>query len=175
MRDMVGHAIIPFDVGGNVDMYYFDAEPGTVMATMEFIQPDGTGPAPSRIGAYELAAFTKEKYSEKRDSKFGKMERRMCSIFTTIGNYGVDEVLNPFDTCEIPQEKGGTICLIFDDASRKGESFLIGGKKCGLLLVVEVFRSEMEFAMENGTRTLIDLLREKGYYPYSDLDRPKVR
>jgi hypothetical protein len=41
-----------------------------------------------------------------------------------------------------------------------------------LLLCIEVFRSEMEYAMKNGSEALFRLLKERGYYhPYSDLDR----
>src|ERR1043166_4073498 len=44
-HDLVGHAIIPFEVGGAVDMYYYpNGIKGTGYATMELIQPDGTGP-----------------------------------------------------------------------------------------------------------------------------------
>jgi len=57
---LVGHAIIPFEVGGTVDMYYYSkAIKGTGFATMELIQPDGSGPVPNRNGTYELVAFTK--------------------------------------------------------------------------------------------------------------------
>jgi hypothetical protein len=60
---IVGHAIIPFEVGGSVDMYYYHkgVVNGTGFATMELIQPDGTGPIPNRNGTYELVAFTKLK------------------------------------------------------------------------------------------------------------------
>ena len=60
MHDLVGHAIIPFAVGGAVDMYYFPNHiKGTGFATMELLEPDGTGPLPNRLGTYELVAFTK--------------------------------------------------------------------------------------------------------------------
>jgi hypothetical protein len=37
-----------------------------------------------------------------------------------------------------------------------------------------VFRSEMEYARENGGAKLIRRLKKAGYYPYSDLDREAV-
>ena len=59
-NDLVGHAIIPFEVGGAVDMYYYsNGIKGTGFATMELIKPDGTGSIPNRLGTYELVAFTK--------------------------------------------------------------------------------------------------------------------
>src|SRR5918912_1106382 len=55
MHNLVGHAIIPFAVGGAVDMYYFPNHiSGTGFATMELLEPDGTGPLPNRLGTYEL-------------------------------------------------------------------------------------------------------------------------
>lgn len=45
MENMIGHAIIPFEVGGAVDMYYFSEHiEGTGFATMELLNPDGNGP-----------------------------------------------------------------------------------------------------------------------------------
>ncbi len=175
---MVGHAIIPFDVGGAVDMYYFpNSQHGMCFATMELIDPDGSGPKPNRQGlTYELIAFTKLKFNEKKDTAFSKIERRICGIFTAIGNYSYQVVLNPKDTCEIPGSGNGESnkCLIFDELSIKGKPFVIGKKPHTLLILIEVFRSEMEFARRNGTDELIKQLKVKGYYPYSDLDREPV-
>jgi hypothetical protein len=44
----------------------------------------------------------------------------------------------------------------------------------GLLAVVEVFRSEMEYARNKGGAQLLKRLKDKGHYPYSDLDRKPV-
>jgi hypothetical protein len=44
----------------------------------------------------------------------------------------------------------------------------------GLLAIIEVFRSDMEYAQENGGAKLIKRLKSKGHYPYSDLDRDPV-
>jgi len=53
-------------------------------------------------------------------------------------------------------------------------AFPIGDEQHGLLLCIEVFRSELEFAMENSRDELITLLKEHGHYPRSDLDREPV-
>lgn len=62
---LVGHAFIPFDAGGAVDMFYYPngKTKGTGFATMELIQPDGTVPIPNRNGIYELVAFAKHDYA----------------------------------------------------------------------------------------------------------------
>ena len=176
--DWVGHAIIPFDLGGAVDMYYFpNGIKGTGFATMELLQPDGTGPIPNKLGTYELVAFTKHDYIQDRDetSPFYLIERRICVILTGIGNYAFSAKLNPLETCEMPSNEGEpTIFLIFDDYKPDGKEFKVGNRKHGLLLIMEVFRDEMEFAMNNGAAKLIEKLKDAGYYPYSDLDRKSV-
>lgn len=196
MHDLVGHAIVPFQVGGAVDMYYFpNGIPGTGFATMELIEPDGTGPKPNRIGTCELVAFTKhgiavealdviapgEDDSPDSDdqseppSPYDKMERRMCGILTGVGFYSYDAVLNPGDTCELPGDEGEpNTCLIFDEYSPDGIPFEIDGKRHCLLLCLEVFRSEMEYAMQHGSAPVLQRLKEAGHYPYSDLDRRPV-
>jgi len=180
MHNMVGHAIIPFQVGGAVDMYYFpNGIPGTGFVTMELIEPDGTGSKPNRIGTYELVAFTKLRIPVGKDNSenhpFHKIERRFCGIFTKTGLYSYEAVLNPGETCEIPGNEGEpNKCLIFDEYVPGGKLFKIDGKRYCLLLCIEVFRSEMEYAMKHGSAVVLKKLKEAGHYPYSDLDRKPV-
>ncbi len=177
MHDLVGHAIIPFQVGGAVDMYYFpNAAAGTGFATMELIAPDGSGPKPSKIGTYELVAFTKHGIADETCKEaFERIERRMCGIFTTVGRYAFEAKLNPRETIEVPVEDGEpNRCLILDEHTKPGVEFKVGDSRHGLLLLIEVFRSEMEHAMKNGSAAVLDMLRDKGHYPYSDLDRDPV-
>jgi hypothetical protein len=178
MHDLVGHAIIPFAVGGAVDMYYFPNHiKGTGFATMELIEPDGTGPLPNSLGTYELVAFTKQDYinSEDREAPFNLIERKVCGFFTTIGFYSREAVLNPNETCEVPNGEGEeTTCLAFDLYELGNTKFMIGDRQHHLLLCIQVFRSEMEFARQNGSEELFSKLKEAGHYPYSDLNRTPV-
>lgn len=176
MSDIVGHAIIPFSVGGAVDMYYFPNHiEGTGFATMELLDPSGNGPLPNRLGTYELVAFTKEAYNKDRDneSSFALIEGRIWKIFTTIGNYSFQAKLNPNETCELPGQNESNY-LVFDNYQPNGKDFLIGKRKHHLLLCLEVFKSEMEFARNNGSDVLFSRLKATGHYPYSDLNREPV-
>lgn len=178
MHGLVGHAIIPFSIGGAVDMYYFPNHiKGTGFATMELLEPDGTGPLPNRLGTYELVAFTKHDYNNNDDTQtpFNLIERKVCGIFTTIGFFSRQAVLNPNETCEVPNGVGEeNICLVFDLYQPDNKEFRIGERKHHLLLCVQVFRSEMEFSRANGNEELLKKLKEAGHYPYSDLDRQPV-
>ena len=181
MHHMVGHAIIPFQVGGAVDMYCFpNILPGTAFATMELIKPDGSGPKPNRFGTYELVSFTKQtiptsEYESNENHPFNKIERHMCGIMTTVGFYSFESVLNPGETCEVPTKEGGpNTCMVFDLYDPDGIGFIIDGKRHCLLLCLEVFRSEMEYAIKKGSASLLEKLKHAGHYPYSDLDREPV-
>ena len=172
----VGHAIVGFNAGGTVDMYYFQPkEGGTLFATEELIRPTGEKSIRNENGYYELVALTKQSYQEVKigEGPFGEMERRMCGIFTGVARFSYQAKLEPLETCEFPVEGEESRCLIFD--SYKGASeFVIEGESYGLLLIIEVFRQEMEYARKQGTRKLIELLKEKGHYPFSDLNREPV-
>jgi len=169
MYELVYHAIIPFDVGGSVDMYLFPQTTGVAMVTMELLRKDGDIPLRSRIGTYEFIAFSKYDVAS---NEAKAIIYKMNNIFTVLGNYSTEAVLNPFETCEIPTENEN-ICIIFDEYPTNNQ-FNFDGKKHGLLLIIEVFQDEMNFAMKYGTRNLLRLLKEKGFYPFSDLDRESV-
>ncbi len=177
MYNLVGHAPIPFQLGGAVDMYYFpNALEGTAFVTMDLIEPDGSGPQPSTIGTYELVAFTKHKVGDEENrAAFEQIERRICGIFTVLGRYSYGAQLNPLETVEVPVREGqSNRCLILDEYRKPGVDFAIGNSRHALLLAIEVFRSEMEYAMKHGSQVVLSKLKEKGYYPYSDLDREPV-
>ena len=191
MDDIVGHALIPFGAGGTFDMYYFSScMPGTVFATMELIDPDGNGPKPNILGTYEFVTCTKlkntntleeghkerlKRIEEGHLTSFEKMEQRMCSIMTTLGRYSYSTALKHGDTAEVPYVDGDkSAYVIFDKFDSKEIPFEIEGKKHGLLLIMEVFLSELEYARKNRTRMLIDKLKTAGFYPYSDMDREAV-
>ena len=182
MYYLVGHAIVPFQIGGAVDMYYFpNAREGTAFATMELIESENKGPIPNRNGMFELLAFTRHKVDKQvgamsgaKGDPFDTIERRVCGIFTTIGNYSYTAKLEPGDTCEIPNDDGENTCLVFDEYKMDGQDFRINGKPCGLLVCIEVFRSEMKFAMIKGSPALFKKLKENSCYPYCDLDRDPV-
>ncbi|MEI6090123.1 MAG: suppressor of fused domain protein [bacterium] len=176
--NFVFHSVMPYDLGGLVDLCCFpNGIKGTGFATMELIQPDGTGPIKNSLGTYELVAFTKLPLVQDTNETipFNLIKNRICRIFTCTGLYSSETKLEPLETCDIPLNKDEpSACCILDEYKPAGKEFKIGEKKHGLLLIIEVHRNEMEYAMANGTEELIKKLKDKGYYPYSDLDRESV-
>jgi len=178
MHNLVGHALISFPIGGAVEMYYYPNHiKGTGFATMELLSLDGNNPKKNRFGTYELLAFTKYDYDiiQEEQTSFSQIERKACSFLTQIGRYSFETVLNPKDTIEVPSgQNEENTCLIFDVYEPDGKKFNIGNKEHHLLLCMQIFRSEMEYARQNGADELFKLLKENGAYPYSDMDREPV-
>src|SRR3990170_4449985 len=101
-----------YEAGGPVHMYYFPQPNGsTAFATMQLLKPDGTGPMKSSIGTYELVAFTRHRVTKpKANAAFELIENRIRAIFTTIGRYSTETILNPGDTAEVPMSESDRIC-----------------------------------------------------------------
>ena len=177
-HDMVMHAIFPYAIGGALDLYYYpNGIPGTAIATKELSALPNDGPSNSVYRSYELVMFTKHAIdldsAKDENSAFGRAHSSINAILNCIARYSAQARLNPGETCEFPadmKEIGGK-CLFFDGytGNLKGAPY-----ELGLLAIIEVHRSEMNFARKNGGEALWKRLKKGGDYPYSDLDREPV-
>lgn len=177
-HDHVLHAIIPFSIGGGLDIYvYPNGIEGTGIATKELSEAPGKGPSNKLFQNYELVMYTRNPLDvdmeSEQETPFGLALRNCQGILNLIARYAFEAKLNPGETCEFPKdmEDVGGKCLVFDRYA-DFEDAQFG--KFGMLLILEVHRSEMDFARKNGGEALISLLKEKGFYPYSDMDREPV-
>ena len=175
-HDMVMHAIIPYAVGGGLDLYYFpNGIEGTAIATKELCETPGEGSSNEVFDTYELVMFTRHPISledaRNEATSFGRAHRSINAILNCIAPYSAQATLNPNETCEFPEdmESIGGKCLIFD-----AYGFDADQAEFGLLALIEIHRSEMDFARKHGGANLIAKLKQAGYYPYSDMDRPAV-
>jgi hypothetical protein len=176
-HDMVMHAVIPYEIGGALDLYYYpNGISGTGVATKELSFACRDSSTNDWFEKYELVMFTREQLdldqAQDESSPFGEAHQNISSILNPIARYSEEAKLNPNETCEFPSdiEGIGGKCLIFsayETAEGKSDNF-------GLLAIIEVFRSEMEYAMDQGGDMLLGLLKEKGIYPYSDMNREPV-
>lgn len=177
-HDVVLHAIIPYAIGGSLDLYYFPhGLRGTAVATKELSDYPETGSSNDVYKTYELVMFTKEvidleNYAD-RSTPFGRVHGEINVVLDYIAPYSAEATLNPNETCEFPKdmERVGGKCLIFDGYPR----YQFGSiADFGLLLIIEIFHSEMEYARKVGGEKLLRKLKAHGHYPYSDLDRKPV-
>jgi hypothetical protein len=176
--DRVMHAIIPYAIGGGLDLYYYpNGIPGTAVATKELTDAPGEGSSNAVFQCYELVMFTKHPVdlaaASDETTPFGRVHMSINAILNAIAPYSEQATLNPNETCEFPaeMERLGGRCLIFDGYPSYPQD---EPAEFGLLALIEVFRSEIEFARKNGGAILLERLKEAGYYPYSDLDREPV-
>ncbi len=177
-HDMVMHALIPYAIGGGLDLYYYpNGIPGTAIATKELSDLPGEGPSNRVFRCYELVMFTRHALdldaAKDEETPFGRAHLAINAILNRIAPYSAQATLNPNETCEFPTDmpRVGGRCLIFDGYPSYSDE---GPAEFGLLAVIEVFRSEMQHARKNGGAKLLKRLKEKGHYPYSDLDRKPV-
>jgi hypothetical protein len=172
------HAIISYAVGGGLDLYYYpNGLPGTAIATKELSELPNEGSSNKVYRSYELVMFTKHRLdldaAMDETTEFGRAHMNINTILNRIAPYSAQATLNPNETCEFPagMERVGGKCLIFDGYACHSDDV---AENFGLLALIEVFRSEMEYARKHGGANLIKRLKAKGHYPYSDLDREPV-
>ena len=177
-HDMVMHAIIPYAIGGGLDLYYYPSGvPGTAVATKELSESPGEGSSNRVFRCYELVMFTRQPLdldaAQDEGTAFGRAHAVINAVLNHIAPYSAQATLNPNETCEFPADMPtvGGRCLVFDGYPSYPED---EPAEFGLLAVIEVFRSEMEFARKHGGAELLKRLRAAGHYPYSDLDRDPV-
>jgi hypothetical protein len=177
-HNIVMHAIIPYAIGGALDLYYYpNGLPGTAIATKELSEVPNDGSSNRVYRSYELVMFTKHKIdldaADDENTDFGQARVNINAVLNRIAPYSAQATLNPNETCEFPadMERVGGKCLIFDGYACQADDV---AENFGLLAIIEVFRSEMEYARKHGGAKLIQRLKAKEYYPYSDLDRQPV-
>lgn len=175
-HNMVMHAIIPYALGGGLDLYYYPhLIPGTGIATKELSNSPSEGSTNNVFTTYEFVMFTRHDLSledgKKPETPFGKMHYTINAILNMMAPYSAQAELNPRETVEFPQgmEVVGGKCLILDayGMTEKHADF-------GLMLIMEIHRVEMDYARQHGGQALLEKLMAANYYPYSDLDRPPV-
>lgn len=119
-HDMVMHAIIPYAIGGGLDVYYYpNGIPGTAIATKELSELPGEGSWNRVFQCYELVMFTKHSLdldaAKDESTPFGRAHMTINAVLNRIAPYSAQATLNPNETCEFPADmpRVGGRCLIF--------------------------------------------------------------
>lgn len=162
--DAVGHAPVPLafgaEAGGAADVVYFSRwREGRLSVTAGLVGPGDQ--APNEQGAYELAVCH-------RDG-----ERWGPGLISRLAAYTLEAVLNPGETMEIGSAvpDGATVVgFLFDDMAR----FEFRGRAAGVLLCLGITADELARCRAGGTADVLHALRQRGVYPYTDLNRASV-
>ena len=107
--DMVMHAIVPYAIGGGLDLYYFpNAIEGTAVATKELCEVPGDGSSNDVFDTYELVMFTRHPVSledaHDESTPFGGAHHSINAILNCIAPYSAQATLNPNETSEFPED-----------------------------------------------------------------------
>ncbi len=175
MDDMVLHAIIPFCMGGGLDLYTFSkCIPGTVVATQELITRDKKSRTKrGKAGHFELVACLPPSSKGQQDDEGISLVNR---ILNPVGMYASMAALSPGETAEIPGEDDGDPSqpLLLDAFNPKNVPFDFNGERFALLLCMPITQQELAFAREEGSEKLIVKLKAAGVYPYANVGRASV-
>ena len=144
-------------------------------------QPDETPTKTKKPGFFKRLFSVKSPEEKKRDD----LHRVLTNLAFYVCSDGVE--VNGYDTLEFPQDfddkQLAGRCFVFDELpaaapvpvpTSPDERSPLDGKRFGVLLAIEVFREEMNWAREEGTEKLVERLKTAGAYPFSDLDRESV-
>jgi hypothetical protein len=158
--DMVGHATIPFQIGGAADIVYFHKHmKGIVSVTAELIGCDEQ--IKNRLGNYELMICQRQK------DDWGD------SLISQLAQYTLEAKLEPGETMDIgsavPDGATITALLFFKYATSR-----VRGCKCGLLLCLGITADELAAAHAGRRDAVEQALVESGVYPFTDLSRKSV-
>jgi hypothetical protein len=159
----VWHATTPFFLGGAADVVHLEGASGHFYVTAELSGND-VGQIPCSLWRYELMICTKEP------------SHQAPRLISQLASYTCEAVLEPGDTMDIPS--------YFKDSSIRGLYFtLLGngkthfellGEKYGLLLCIGITDDELEYKLEHGSEMFLNLLKEHGVFPYTNLQRASV-
>jgi hypothetical protein len=164
MDSEVLHATIPFqlgiDLGGAADLVTFSRNlDGIAYVTSELIGMDNQ--APGELGNYELMIC------HRTPSDWGP------HVIRLLAHYTLDTPLNPGDTMDIgaATPEGSTIsALLFLEYAK----FRVLERDAGLLLCIGITQDELDVKREQDSSVVEQRLKERGVYPYTDLNRQSV-
>jgi len=182
---LVSHSVIPFVIGGRLDLYYYpDYCNGTAIATKELTNYKFKKPKNHTYDAYELVMVTRYKldldstgHKNPPENTFAYDHKYISRILSTVAVYSKHAKLNPYETMEFPEdfdEIVGGKCLILDALSEPFCNQETKNRKLGLMLLMEIHRDEMEYAIQHRGENLINKLKDKGVYPFTGIHRPSV-
>ncbi len=162
--------------GPNATYFFHQHLKGSGLATMELAPLTGKAARNSVYKKYELVGFVPMKVGQDLNDLSdvaGKTPGgQLRAAIAEVGAYAFEAQLQPGNTLEFPEGFSPSLsgrAFVFDAylPQHFDSSF-------GLMLIMEIHREEMAWALENHGENLIAKLKATGAYPFSDLQRPAV-
>lgn len=163
MDEEVINALIPYelgyDLGGSPHVYFFSNHiRGVVCITAGMISAEQK---PSDAGNFEFMMAFKEK------NDFGP------DLMCPLSYYTQTASINSGETMGLPEDmtKGSNIKAILFDSYR---TFKVGSIRAGVMLIIGITESELQYKVKNGGKKLIKKLKDQNVYPYTDFNRESI-
>lgn len=158
--DQVFHAVVPLYLGGSADVLRFHPPGmGVTYVTSDLIGEDGQ--LQNELGNYELMICLRS------DDNWAP------NLISQLARYTLEAQLNPWETMDIGPAlpKGSRLTAL---AFIPHATFQVRGRDCGLLLCLGITSDELDAYHEHGSAFVLDHLKVKGVFPFSDLVRGSV-
>ncbi|MBQ9875061.1 MAG: right-handed parallel beta-helix repeat-containing protein [Thermoguttaceae bacterium] len=168
------------EVGGIFFGYYFPDSKyeGTFVASQEYFDRDDICPANSTFNTFEIVMATRlplprsyrgEQRPESEGREFAERANDFSRAIMTLNGYSRD--VRPVDRYE-----SLGFSPDFGDAKLAGKRYIFDALgapgEFGIIIAIEVFPQEIERATKVGVPQVIAELKQAGYWPYSDMNRP---
>jgi hypothetical protein len=162
--DRVFHSAVPMCFGGFADVVPFpDYLPGMTYVTVNLTGED-VGQLPTSLGNYELMVCVREESS------------RAADLISRLARYTCEAELEPGESMDLKDFFGSSVIegLLFTHPGDQPVEFEFLGQRYGLLLCIGITGAELAFKHAHGADPLLALLRERGVFPYTVLQRESV-
>jgi hypothetical protein len=157
-HDNVYHAPHPFSLGGQADVIaFYHHLHGAVYVTAEL-----TGKRDSSYADYELMICHRT-----RDQDWGPNVISRLAPYTQEAYIAAGESMD-IDQATPPESK--IKAFLFDTY----RTFTLFGQDNDLRLCIGITKAELELKMKHGSDALLELLKRRGVYPFTDLERDTV-
>jgi hypothetical protein len=162
--DFVYHAATPIHLGGFADVLPFpEYIRGMTYVTADLTGQD-VGQLPTSIGNYELMICVREALP------------RAADMISRLARYTCDEEVEPGHSMDVKGYFANSAieALLFTHPGEQPVEFEFLGQRYGLLLCIGITGSELAYKHAHGADRLLALLRERGVFPYTVLQRESV-
>jgi hypothetical protein len=162
--DSVYHATVPLSLGGFADVLKFPKYiPGVTYVTAELTGGEA-GQPPNALGNYELMICVRKELP------------RAADLISRLARYTCETKLEPGETMDLPDFFSGSVikALLFTHPGDHPLKFKLLDRWCGALVCIGITADELEFKETHGPDALLELLKKRDVFPYTELQRESV-
>ncbi len=162
--DHVYHGVLPFAFGGEADVVVFPAYQGGIAHVTAEMTGEEVGQVRGEFASYELMICTRTK-NDKAADLISRLARSTCESRLLAGESM--DIGDFFDDRSIR-------AILFCHPEEQPVVFEVNQRRCGILLCVGITKDELDLKMKQGSVVLLELLKAKGVFPFTDPNRTSL-